>query len=75
MLKIKVKKTITGFRQFYYVIVGGNGEPMATSQMYPRKASAKRAGLALIAHGLKARIDDSDGKKPIKSTKKSRKTA
>lgn len=38
-MKFIIKKSSDG--QFYFVIVAKNGEPLATSEMYTRKAKAQ----------------------------------
>lgn len=43
---VKIKKSDDG--QFYFVVVGKNGEVMVTSQMYTRKDTCRESGRALI---------------------------
>jgi uncharacterized protein YegP (UPF0339 family) len=40
---IEIRKAKGDKREWYYVIVGANGEDMTTSETFTRKADAKRA--------------------------------
>jgi uncharacterized protein YegP (UPF0339 family) len=57
--KIRLYKTwIIDHWEYYYLLVGANGEPMNTSEMYTTKSSAKRAAKAMRRAAALATFED-----------------
>lgn len=56
MAKFEIRKSRD--RQFYFVLVAGNGEPMFTSETYTRRDNAIRAVDRLRIITSSAKLDD-----------------
>ncbi len=58
-MEFQIDKTTTGYAQkYYWRIVAGNGQKLATSEMYSNKADARSAAESVKAYAGTAKIVD-----------------
>jgi uncharacterized protein YegP (UPF0339 family) len=55
-VKFQIRRAQNG--EYFWRIVGGNGETMSSSETYPSKESAKHAISVVKANAATARVED-----------------